>query len=83
MDLYLYEGVIKPEIIEPINNFRSLKYLVIRGIYFKSPFELKLNNLKKINIINCDYISFNNNTFLKVKNLVNLQNYFHVQKLKN
>ena len=58
---YYYK--IELNIFEIINNFKSLKYLILSGVKISSLFELKLNNLKHLELIGCSNFTFNNNNF--------------------
>ena len=58
---YYYK--IELNIFEIINNFKSLKYLILSGVKNSSLFELKLNNLKHLELIDCSNFTFNNNNF--------------------
>ena len=54
---------------EIINNFKSLKYLILSNIYFSPIFKLKLINLEHLKICDCSNITFNNCIFLSLKYL--------------
>jgi len=60
---------IDSNLLENINNFKSLKYLELTSIGFNSPFGLKLNDLKSLKLFYCDNIHFQieNNTFLNLE----------------
>ena len=47
------EDSIKPEII---NNFKSLKYLILSSVSFSTKFELELTNLKYLELRYCTNI---------------------------
>ena len=60
---YYHSHKIDLNLIEIINNFKSLKYLILSGVKISSLFELKLNNLKHLELIGCSNFTFNNNNF--------------------
>ena len=63
------------ENIDEINNLISLEYLILNDIYPKSPFILKLTNLKHLKLFKCSNIYFIENNFLKLKYLCLMSNH--------
>ena len=59
-----------PNLLEKLNDFKSLKHLKIKGFKFFSNFKFKLDFLENLEIINCKNISFNGNKFMNLKKLV-------------
>ena len=59
--------------IENINNLKSLEDLHLQNLKFENVFMLKLYNLKKLNIEQCENISFDENSHFLIKVLY-LQN---------
>ena len=66
---------IDPNLLENINNLKSLKYLELISFGFNAPFAIKLNDLKSLKLFYCDNIRFQieNNTFLYLE-LLDLTN---------
>lgn len=64
------ENKIEPKLFEYINNLKSLQYLFLTFCEFDSTFELTLETLKEINITFCTNITFKDNIFLNLKNLL-------------
>ena len=58
-----YDKIYLNHLFENINNFKSLKYLILSYVNISSLFELKLNNLKHLELIGCSNFTFNNNNF--------------------
>ena len=65
-DLSTYDSK-DPAKSEIINNFKSLKYLILNNSRFSSKFELKLNKLKYLKLKNCTNIIFNKSNFSELK----------------
>ena len=70
--LNLYVGFIKKDRIDPnslknLNSFFSLEVLELKGFKFKTTFILKLRNLKKLVLKNCENLTFAENSFLKLQ----------------
>ena len=51
--IFLKNFEIDPNLFENLNNFKSLKILLLSGLHFQNPFMLKLNNLIGIFIYDC------------------------------
>ena len=62
---------IDSNLLENINNLKSLKYFELTSFGINSPFMLKLTDLKSLNLFYCDNIQFQieNNTFLYLEKL--------------
>ena len=70
-----YYNKIDSNQIENINNFKSLKYLILSNFQISSLFELKLNNLKHLELVGCSNFTINNNNFnLVYLKLINCSN---------
>ena len=70
--LNLYVGFIKMDRIDPnslknLNCFLSLEVLELKGFKFKNPFILKIKNLKKLILKNCENLTFGENSCLNMK----------------
>ena len=70
--LNLYVGFLKRDKIDPnslknLNSFYSLDVLELKGFKFKTTFILKLKNLKKLILKNCENIKFEENSCLNLK----------------
>ena len=61
---------LEPEILNSINEFKSLKYLELSSILFEEIFTLKLADLKELFLYGIDNISFAQDIFLNLKKLV-------------
>ena len=75
---------ITPELFENINNFKSLKYLIIDNFIFNNNFTIKISNLKLLSCENCNNI-FISDTFCKQLELIKLShdNKFDINVLEN
>ena len=70
INLYTLKTVkIKQNLIEQLNNFKSLVILNLSGLKFENDFMLKLTNLKKLYLEDCHNITFSDDSTLGVKNL--------------
>ena len=72
INLNLYVGFLKKDNIDPIsfkniNSFYSLDVLELKGFKFKTTFVLKLKNLKKLVLKNCENLKFEENSCLNLK----------------
>ena len=75
--IYLYisldysdnKNKIDNNIIENLNNFKSLECLKIFRFKIKNPFLLKLYNLKNLDLYGCENIGFYENSLLTLKNI--------------
>ena len=70
--LNLFVGFIKKDKLDPnslknLNSFFSLEVLELKGFKFKTTFTLKLKNLKKLILKNCENLTFAENSCLNLK----------------
>ena len=68
--IFLKNFEIDPNLFENLNNFKSLKILLLSGLHFQNPFMLKLNNLIGIFIYDCLNIIVDENFGNNLKRLV-------------
>ena len=67
---------IEPQLLEIINNFKSLKKMSLSGFKFKNNFNLRLNNIEKLFLNFCHNISFlNENNYINLRCLSLSNNY--------
>ena len=76
--LNLYVGYIKKDKLDPnslknLNSFFSLQILELKGFKFKTTFILKLKNLKKLILKNCENLTFEENSCMNLKILYLLE----------
>ena len=65
-----YTEQIYPKALENLNNFKSLKTLVLENIQLENIFLLKLKTLENLTLINCDIILLDENIGLNMKTLI-------------
>ena len=70
INLLLIKTKIDSNLIENLNNFKSLKFLIMKRFKFEKIFTLKLNNLKELILKNCENITFEENSCLNIKKLI-------------
>ena len=64
-----YSDQIDPNTLENLNNFKSLKILILENLQLENIFLLKLQNLEDLRLFNCDIIFFEENIGLNLKRL--------------
>lgn len=72
-----------PDKFEIINNFKSLKYLILSCNKFTEKFELKLNHLRKLKLHYCSNIFINKCNFSELKYLELIRNEININEEKN
>ena len=67
---------LNPDVLEGLNKLKTLKHLYLYNFIFTGPFTLKLYNLEKLFLKECNNIAFNENSLLKLKSLTLIDSYF-------
>ena len=70
LDIQIQTCHIKSDLINKLNDFKNLETLKLKGFLFKTPFILKFNNLKSLELIDCENILLDNNYCLNIKYIV-------------
>ena len=60
---------IESKCLESINNFKLLRFLELKGFYFKEDFKINLINLEILSIKNCRNIIYTDKNYLDLKTL--------------
>ena len=64
-----FSDQIDPNTLENLNNFKSLKILILENLQLENIFLLKLQNLENLALYNCDIILFDENIGLKLEKM--------------
>ena len=75
LDINFTKYEVKSELFEKINNFKSLRYLYLKNIYFKKNFIFKLNELKLLSLQSCKNVKLSSGKLKELNiSLINTRN---------